>query len=108
MAHLHIHRTHQLGLEGAQALLQEWVTSAQTQWGLTCTPSADDTMTSVRFSRAGFSGDVRVSAHDVALTAELGFLLSPYAARIEAGIHEQLDRQLRQAAAGDPPCPSAP
>lgn len=97
MTRVHIQRSHDLGLDGARALLDDWVSAAESQWGLTCVRTTNEEGETVHFSRTGFAGEARLTAHELTLTAQLGFLLSPYAARIEQGIRQQIDARLRAA-----------
>jgi putative polyhydroxyalkanoate system protein len=48
----------------------------------------------LKFERPGASGEIRVSATEVHVTAQLGFLLGALKPMIEGEILKQLDKQL--------------
>lgn len=94
MANLHIERNHTLGWVAAQGWVDEWVADAQGRLGLHCERHASADHERVTFSRPGVKGALYADAERFELTAQLGFLLSPYADRIQADIERQLDERL--------------
>ena len=100
MSDLNIHRDHQLGLARARAVAAEWAEQARAKLDLQCELRPGETEDRLLFSRSGVSGEMVVTGEHFALT-KLGFLLKPFAARIEAEAREQLDQVL--AREGAPP-----
>lgn len=94
MSKLTVNREHQLGLDGVQRLMDEWVEDGRTRLGLHCEVVRTDAGVVVTFQRPGISGTIQASSRHLALDAKLGFLLSPYAGRITDEIHRQLDVRL--------------
>lgn len=94
VATLHIERSHALGWTAAQGRVDEWVADAQGRLGLHCERQASADHERVTFSRPGVKGVLYADAGRFELTAQLGFLLSPYADRIQADIERRLDERL--------------
>lgn len=94
MTKLTVNRDHQLGLDGVQRLVDEWVADGRSRLGLHCEVVRTDTGDVVTFQRPGISGTIQASSRHLALDAKLGFLLSPYAGRITEEIQRQLDVRL--------------
>ena len=99
MAEIHIRREHRLGLVKARKTAWQWAELAEEKFGLACTVIEGESSDVVEFSRTGLDGRLVVEANAFDLTAELGFLLGAFRRRIEAGIEENLDRVLADAAA---------
>jgi putative polyhydroxyalkanoate system protein len=98
MAEIRIRREHRLGLAKARKTAWRWAELAEEKFGLACTVIEGETSDVVEFSRAGLDGRLLVEANAFDLSAELGFLLGAFRQRIEAGIEENLDRVLADAA----------
>jgi putative polyhydroxyalkanoate system protein len=98
MAEIRIRREHRLGLAKARKTAWRWAELAEEKFGLACTVIEGETSDVVEFSRAGLDGRLLVEADAFDLSAELGFLLGAFRQRIEAGIEENLDRVLADAA----------
>ena len=99
MADIRIRREHRLGLAKARKTAARWAELAEAEFGLACTVIEGETSDVVEFSRAGVDGSLVVDADAFEVTARLGFLLGAFRQRIEAGIEENLDAVLAQAAA---------
>lgn len=97
MPELSIHRDHSLGLAGARAAARRWVQEAEREWGMQCRTEAGQAQDAIHFERTGVSGCLTVSARRFELQLRLGFLLGPYAGRIEQQIRRSLDDLLGQA-----------
>lgn len=99
MSDLKIQRAHTLGLERARAVAKRWSEHAEKKFEMSCSlePGADgDT---VRFTRSGVSGEMRVTGDAFELSAKLGFLFKPFLGQIEAETAKQLDAALAKEAA---------
>lgn len=94
MAEISIRRPHQLGLDAARALTDQWIAGGQQRFGLTCELSRTAVADVVKFSRTGVSGVLTATATSFELQANLGFLLSAYQGRIADEIQRQLDAAL--------------
>jgi putative polyhydroxyalkanoate system protein len=97
---IHIQREHALGMPAARALARQWAEEAEQKFDLQCTyepcEAAPDEpqQDALRFSRAGVSGSLSVTADRFVLDAKLGFLLGAFKDRIEAEIGKNLDALL--------------
>lgn len=116
-----IEQTHALSAAGAERLLRHWLALAQSDFGLRCTRSVDpseadmamatDTGSATQapeaaqaaqaalgehwaFAKPGLTGSVMVQTDRLRLQLHLGFLLRPYAGRIEAELRRNLVRDL--------------
>jgi putative polyhydroxyalkanoate system protein len=96
MPDLHIHRFHQLGLERARALAQEWAQKAEQKFNAQCTwlPATRLQPETLHFKRSGIEGQVLIAADYFELSAQLGFLLKAMRPVIEAAIEKNLDQKL--------------
>ena len=94
MSHVHLERTHRLGLPRARQLAREWVDHAERSLEMVCTWVETPDGDTIEFARSGVQGVLRVEADRLMVDAELGFLLGTFRKKIEAGIEEQLDRLL--------------
>ncbi len=102
MSHtLHLHRPHDLGLEGARAIARRWISEAESVFGLRCRSEPGVAGDRVHFERPGVRGTLQVAADGFTLDAQLGFLLAGFAPRIEAEIARNLDELLGAARQGD-------
>lgn len=96
MADIHIARAHKLGLPQARKLAFRWAETAEEKLGMECTYEEGRASDVVGFTRAGASGQLRVTATAFELDAKLGFLLSAFKERIESEIVKNLDELLQQ------------
>lgn len=94
MAHLHIHREHDLGLAGARKVAREWAQHVDQEFDMECIFEERPHGETVRFTRSGVSGTLEVTASTFELDAKLGFLLGAFKGRIEAEIVKNLDTLL--------------
>ena len=95
MADLHIVRPHALGLRQARKIAFKWAQEAESEFGMTCTYQEGVESDDVVFTRSGVKGTLLVTPVVFELTAQLGFLLGPFQARIEAEIVKNLDDLLQ-------------
>ena len=98
MADIHVHRAHRLGLAKARKAAWRWAEHAEQKFGMECTVIEGDKSDVVEFTRAGVDGKLVVAADSFDLTARLGFLVGVFRDRILAGIEENLDDVLADAA----------
>jgi putative polyhydroxyalkanoate system protein len=99
MAEIHVRREHRLGLAKARKTAWRWAELAEQKFGMECTVIEGHTSDVVEFTCAGVEGRLIVEADSFDLTAQLGFLLGAFRHSIEAGIEENLDEVLAEAAA---------
>jgi putative polyhydroxyalkanoate system protein len=97
MAHIHIERTHRLGLAQARDTAARWVSEAESTLDMRCSYEAGEHADQVLFSRPGVSGVFKLDGERFAIEAKLGFLLSAFKDRIEQEIQKNLDTLLGQA-----------
>jgi len=95
VADLHIVRPHALGLRQARKIAFKWAQEAESEFGMTCTYQEGVESDDVVFTRSGVKGTLLVTPVVFELTAQLGFLLGPFHARIEAEIVKNLDDLLQ-------------
>lgn len=107
MADIHIHRAHSLGLARARKMARQWAEAAEGKFAMACTVVEGKTSDVVEFTRAGVQGRLVVEADTFDLTAELGFLVSAFAGRIESEIEAQIDALLAAPAAAKTAVPGA-
>ena len=88
MAALVFERKHALGLEAARAVADRLGHEMSEQYGVESRWVGD----SLHFSRTGLSGVLHVSADQIRLEAQLGFLFSVYKPRIEASMSANFER----------------
>jgi putative polyhydroxyalkanoate system protein len=91
MADIHIHRDHTLGLARAREVAARWATEAEQQFSMQCSSQCGPEGDVLSFTRSGVKGELAVSATAFTLTAQLGFLLGPFAPTISAQIEKNLD-----------------
>jgi len=101
MSDVHIHRTHDLGLDRAREISRQWVADAARKYDMVCSVDSGEAGDTVEFKRTGVSGQLVVSGDHFELTARLGFLLSGFQRAIQAEIEKNLDGLLAREA-GDP------
>ena len=99
MANIHIHRDHQLGLQGARAVAEQWAIKAQTQLDMVCAFQQGKASDEIQFSRPGVKGSLRVCKDHFELNAQLGMLLSAFKDHIVSEIARHLDDLLAQKSA---------
>jgi len=87
MARIHLQREHTLGLKKAKAAAQKVADEMSREFGMTCEWEGN----TLHFERTGVSGELCVSKSGIEMTAELGFLLSAFKARIEEQVHRNFD-----------------
>ena len=97
MTDILIRRTHQLGLEGAQAMAAQWSEKAQTKLQMACAYAKGDAGDELQFSRQGVNGTLKIGSDHFELNAQLGFLLSAFKDQIENEITKNLDAMLADA-----------
>ncbi len=91
MADIHIHRDHTLGRARAREAAARWATEAEQQFSMGCSTRCGPEGDVMSFSRSGVKGELAISATAFTLTAQLGFLLGPFAPTIRAQIEKNLD-----------------
>jgi putative polyhydroxyalkanoate system protein len=94
MADISIHRTHTLGLKGARAAADKMAEKLGEQFDLTGDWHGD----TLKFSRSGVNGTLKISATAMDLEVTLGFMLKMMKGTIEPAINTQLDKVLAAAA----------
>ena len=100
MAEIFIPRTHTLGLEKARAIAAQWQKESESDWGMDCTYVANQTndqgevQDRLNFERAGASGHLCVTATQLTMKLELGFLMASFKDKIEEKIISNLEKLL--------------
>lgn len=102
MAHIRIHRDHQLGLAKARKIAWRWAEEVEKDFGMDCTVVEGDDEDVVEFKRAGVDGTLTVRADGFDLDTRLGLLLGAFAKTIEGQIEQRLDALLGGATSGAP------
>ena len=100
MAEILIQRDHALGIEKARAIAAKWQQEAKDDWGMDCTYEANqtndqgETLDRLNFERAGASGYLEVTASQLTMKLELGFLMASFKDKIEEKITSNLEKLL--------------
>ena len=94
MSQILIERSHTLGLEAARQHARHWAAQATAKFGVQCRYEAGSTQDVLHFDGSGMQGQLQVSAEQLRLEAELGFLAARFQEKIEAKLHAQLDAML--------------
>lgn len=97
MSKIHIIRNHGLGLESARAEVERIAQRVQTEFGADYAWDGD----TLRFSRSGVSGSIRITADDLELIVKLGLLLSAMKGQIEQRLVAKIDQRLARHTAGE-------
>jgi putative polyhydroxyalkanoate system protein len=98
MPTLHITRQHNLNLDKARAIAQQWALDAERDFGMetSLVLGTDDPKTVDRwnFKRTGAHGSLVTSAQSFELELHLGFLLGAFQDKIKQQIEQNLDQLL--------------
>ena len=89
MAHIDIRRKHSHSLQKAKAAVKKTATAMAEKFDIDSSWSGN----TLNFTRPGVNGTIHVSAAEIHVVAELGFLLGMLKPTIEREIREQLDKQ---------------
>ena len=87
-------------MEKARAVAAQWQKEAQEDWGMDCTYVSNETndkgelQDRLNFERAGASGHLCVTATQLSMKLELGFLMASFKDKIEEKISSNLDKLL--------------
>lgn len=95
MSHIHIERQHTLGLPAARQHAQTWAEKATAKFGVQCRYEAGDEHDLLHFDGNGMEGQLHVSASQLKLEAQLGFLAAMFQDKIEAKLNEQFDAMVQ-------------
>ncbi len=98
MPNLHITRQHNLSLDKARAIAQQWALDAERDFGMetSLVMVTDNFQTAERwnFKRTGVHGSLVTSAQSFELELHLGFLLGAFQDKIKQQIEQNLDQLL--------------
>jgi putative polyhydroxyalkanoate system protein len=89
MSSIDIRRKHSRSLKQAKAAVDKTAAAIGKKFDIQSEWSGN----TLKFSRPGVAGSIRVTAGEVHVSAELGFLLGMLKPAIENEIEQQLDRQ---------------
>jgi putative polyhydroxyalkanoate system protein len=89
MAKIDIRRKHRHSIQKARAAVDKTAAAIGRKFDIVSEWSGN----TLEFSRAGVSGAIHVSATQIHVVADLGFLLGMLKPAIEREIEEQLDKQ---------------
>jgi putative polyhydroxyalkanoate system protein len=90
MPSIDIRRKHKLTLKEAKDAVKKTATAIGKKFGISSRWSGN----TLSFERAGANGEIKVTASEVHVTAQLGFLLGTLKPLIEKEIETHLDREL--------------
>jgi putative polyhydroxyalkanoate system protein len=88
MADISIVHEHSLNPDMARAAAQKVADKVAAEYGMACRWEGEV----LRFERSGVQGSLTLEARQAALRIELGFLMSAFAATIEAKVAESMRR----------------
>ena len=94
MADISIHRAHTLGLTGARSAADKMAEKLGEEFDLTGDWDGD----TLKFTRSGVNGTLKISATTMYLEVTLGFMLKMMKGTIEPSINTHLDKALASAA----------
>jgi putative polyhydroxyalkanoate system protein len=89
MSHIDIRRKHGQSLKQARVAVDRTAAAIGSKFDIESEWSGN----TLKFSRSGVSGKIHVNAHEVHVSADLGFLLGMLRPAIEREIEQQLDKQ---------------
>jgi putative polyhydroxyalkanoate system protein len=90
MPSIDIRRKHHLSLKEAKDAVKKTAVAIGKKFDIRSEWNGN----TLNFERAGASGEIHVSAHEIHVTAQLGFLLGALKPMIEKEIQSQLDKGL--------------
>jgi putative polyhydroxyalkanoate system protein len=90
MPSIDIRRQHKLTLKEAKDAVKKTAAAIGKKFGI----ESEWKGNTLSFARAGASGEIKVTAREVHVTAQLGFLLGTLKPLIEREIEDHLDREL--------------
>ncbi|HZX89002.1 MAG TPA: polyhydroxyalkanoic acid system family protein [Rudaea sp.] len=91
MPSIDIHRKHPHSLKRAKEAVNDTAAAMREKFDIESSWSGN----TLNFSRAGVDGKIRVTADDIHVTAELGFLLGMLKPAIEREIERHLDQHFK-------------
>lgn len=97
MADINIRRPHELGLDKARELANQWIEDASKKLSLTCKLEPGAQEDKIHFERSGIKGVMRVTAQAFELEAKLGMMLAAFKPMVEAEIEKNLNHVLARA-----------
>ena len=92
-----IERQHTLGLNAARQHAQTWASKATAKFGVQCRYETGERSDTLHFDGNGMEGQLHVSATELKLQAQLGFLAAMFQEKIEAKLNEQFDEIVQSA-----------
>ena len=100
MSEIFIQRAHTLGMEKARAIAAQWQKESESDWGMDCTYVTNEAneqgeiQDRLNFERPGASGYLEVTASQLTMKLELGFLMASFKDKIEEKIISNLEKLL--------------
>lgn len=98
MSNIHIDRAHTLGLPAARQHAQIWAQKAQAKFGVQCRYEEGAEHDVLHFNGNGIDGTLQVTANQLQLQAQLGFMAAMFKDQIEAKLQSQFDEMVRATA----------
>ena len=95
MSHILIERQHALGLAVARQHARTWAEKATAKFGVQCRYEAGDVQDVLHFEGNGMDGQLQITADQLTLRAELGFLAAMFQEKIEAKLNAQFDAMVQ-------------
>lgn len=100
MSDIHIARNHNLGLPRAREVAQQWIDSAERDYGVECRYLEGWESDVAKFSRPGLDGSLEVTADTLTVRMSLGFLMDAFKGVIEEKLTRNVDKLLNSPAGG--------
>lgn len=97
MSDIKYQQAHDLGLDKARELAQQWMDDAAKKLGLSCQHVRGDAQDTITFERMGVNGTMLVSGTGFDLDIKLGMMMSAFKPLIEAEVAKNLGRIIDQA-----------
>jgi putative polyhydroxyalkanoate system protein len=87
MSTIELRRDHRLGMRKAKVAAQRVAAEMEREFGM----SSEWHGNTLRFTRTGVTGELKVAKDHIELHAKLGFLLAAFRGRIEDQLHRNFD-----------------
>lgn len=100
MSDISFQKAHDLGLDKARQLAQEWMDDAAKKLGLQCKCEQGADKDTITFERAGVTGKMLVSGTSFDLDIDLNIMMKAFKPMVEAEVSKNLNRIIEKASGG--------
>lgn len=100
MSDISFQKEHDLGLDKARQLAQEWMDDAAKKLGLQCKCEQGADKDTITFERAGVTGKMLVSGTSFDLDIDLNIMMKAFKPMVEAEVSKNLNRIIEKASGG--------